>query len=153
MAATSGKLTVTIVEARMNVDLNTFSEMSPYVLIEMRMERHQTEVAEKGGMEPVFNKDIVFDVKYIGDDFTMRLMTKNAVMSDELMGESVIKLSALCHPNFDEWFEVTKDGDKTGSIHFKSVWEPFVDHSQDAALAQKEIELQNMNAMNQQMEN
>ena len=83
--ATSGKLTVTIVEARFTIDLNTFSSMSPYVQIEHRMERHQTTVQEGEGKEPVFNEDFIFDVKYIGDDFHMRILNKS-MMSDGLIG-------------------------------------------------------------------
>ena len=70
------------------------------------MERHQTTVQEGEGKEPVFNEDFVFDVKYIGDDFHMRILSKNTMVSDGLIGQATIKVSALTHPDFDDWFKV-----------------------------------------------
>jgi hypothetical protein len=71
----------------------------------------------------------------------MRIFSKNSMSSDGLIGEATIKVSSLCFPNFDDWFEVSKDGEKTGAIHFKSLWEPKVDHTHDEELARKEAEL------------
>lgn len=122
--ATAGTLIVTVVEARMDVDLNTFSAMDPYVEIEHRMEQHKTDVCNNGGKEPQFNQDFTFDVKYVGDDFTMKLMNKNSMLNDELMGEAVIKVASLCLPGFDDWFEVQVKGKKTGAIRFKGDWQP-----------------------------
>lgn len=68
------------------------------------------------------NQEFTYDVKYIGDDFTMRLMNKNAMMNDELMGEAVIKISALCIPDFDDWFQVSVGGNNAGAIRLKGDW-------------------------------
>jgi len=84
------------------------------------MERFMTKKSSNGGKEPRFDETFVFDVKYVGDDFTMRLMNDGS-----LMAEAIIKVSSLCtNGGMDDWFVVTKDGNKEGHIHFKSTWEP-----------------------------
>jgi len=136
--ATAGKLEVTVVEARVEHDLNTFSSMSPYVMIEHRMERFITKVGD-GGKEPVFGETFTFDVKYIGDDFNMKIMNKNSMSSDDLMGESIIKVSGLCINNgIDDWWVVMKNGKKEGNIHFKSVWTPSDAQTHGAEIGEKD---------------
>jgi len=142
--ATAGKLVVTVVEARVEKDLNTFGDMDPYVEIEHRMERFKTKVVKDGGKEPVFNEVFEYDVKYIGDDFTMRLMNKNSMLNDELMGETIIKISALCLPDFDDWFVVTVKGEKAGAIRFKGDWQPRASQTKESELAAKDDELKQL---------
>lgn len=72
------------------------------------------------GKEPKFNETFTFDVKYIGDDFDMRLMNEGKLMAD-----STIKVSSLCvNGGLDDWWVVKKDGKEEGHIHFVSKWEP-----------------------------
>ncbi len=149
--ATAGKLLVTVVEARVETDLNTFGDMDPYVEIEHRMERFKTKTCTNGGKEPKFNETFEYDVKYIGDDFTMRLMNKNTVMNDELMGEATIKLSSLCIPDFDDWFRVTVKGKDNGAIRFTAIWQPRESQTQAAELAEKDAELERLKQQQMQM--
>jgi len=98
--ATAGKLELTVVEARVEHDQNMFSSMKPVVEIEHRMERHRTKAGS--GKEPKFNETFTFDVKYIGDDFDMRLMNDG-----DLMADATIKVSGLCvNGGMDDWFVV-----------------------------------------------
>ena len=146
--ATTGKLHVTVVEARVETDLNTFGDMDPYVEIEHRMERFKTKTCTNGGKEPKFDETFVYNVKYIGDDFTMRLMNKNTMLNDELMGEAVIKVSSLCIPDFDEWFRVTVSGKDNGAIRFRAVWEPSESQTKSSELAAKDVELEQLQQQN-----
>ena len=141
--ATAGSLEVTVVEARVLTDLNTFSSMKPYVQIEHRMERHMTKVDSDGGKEPKFNETFTFDVKYIGDDFHMRIVNKGGMMSsDEVMAEATIKISGLCvNGGMDDWWEVSKNGKKEGMIHFKSKWTPSDAQTGASELAAKDAQL------------
>ena len=122
--ATAGKLVVTVMEARVFNDLDTFGKMDPYVEIEHRMEKFKTKVAKDQGKDPKFNEIFTYNIKYIGDDFTMRILTKNSIMADELLGEATIKCTALCLPGFDDWFDLTIKGKKSGSIRFSADWQP-----------------------------
>ena len=151
--ATAGKLHVTVVEARVETDLNTFSSMSPYVMIEHRMQRFMTKADSDGGKEPKFNETFVFDVKYIGDDFNMKLMSKNTLSSDSEMGESIIKVSGLCINNgMDDWWAVMKNGKREGNIHFKSVWEPSGAQTHDKEIAEKDSEIARLQQNQQQQQ-
>jgi Ca2+-dependent lipid-binding protein len=61
----------------------------------------------KAGKHPVWTNEYVkIDVKYIGDDMHLEVFDEDAVDSD-LVGETTIKLSALCMGNgIKEWFEI-----------------------------------------------
>ena len=66
--ATNGILSLTIVEARLDRDTETFGEMDPYVVIHNRMQKVRTVTKEEAGKEPIWNETVDLDVKYIGDD-------------------------------------------------------------------------------------
>jgi Ca2+-dependent lipid-binding protein len=53
--ATSGILKITVVEARLTKDSETFGTQDPYVQFENRFEKFKTKVAKDGGKEPQFN--------------------------------------------------------------------------------------------------
>ena len=82
------------------------------------MEKFKTKVASDGGKEPQFGDVFEYNVKYIGDDFTMRIMNKNTIMNDDCLGEATIKISGLCMPGCDDWWKVQYKGRDAGAIRF-----------------------------------
>ena len=105
--ATTGKLTITVVEAKVTHDTNMCSTMDPFVIIEHRHDKFTSKVCKDGGKAPTFGEDFVIDVKYIGDDMTLRIMNKNTFSASDLVGESVIKISGLCvNGGLDDWWNV-----------------------------------------------
>ena len=119
--------------------------MKPYVQIEHRMERHQSKPGS--GKEPKFGETFTFDVKYVGDDFHMRLMNDGKLMAD-----AVIKVSSLCvNGGMDDWWQVNKDGKKEGFIHFTSKWEPSDAQTGASAVAAADGQIAALQAQNQQM--
>jgi Ca2+-dependent lipid-binding protein len=76
-------------------------------MIEHRMQKFKSKVSKDGGKEPKFNETFLFEVKYIGDDFTMKIMNKNMIMNDDTLGEATIKISGLCLPGgMDDWWKL-----------------------------------------------
>lgn len=53
--ATTGTLKLTIVEARLDRDVETFGKMDPYVVVENRMQKFRTKEHTDGGKTPVWN--------------------------------------------------------------------------------------------------
>jgi len=122
--ATSGNLRVEIIEARLTRDTETFSKMDPYCIIETRQQKHRTRTLQGAGKTPSWNQAFDVDVKYIGDDMTIKVMDED-VSSSDLVGESTIKLSSLCvGTGIDEWFPIQYRGKQSGQVHFKSTWRP-----------------------------
>ena len=122
--ATSGTLHLTIVEARLTRDTEMFGEMDPFVQVESRMQKMRTKTIEEAGKTPVWNETVEIDVKYIGDNVTLRIKDEN-VTDVELIGETEIKLSAFCvSGGIDDWWQISYDGKKAGDIHLKGRWEP-----------------------------
>ena len=89
------------------------------------------------------------NVKYVGDDFTMRIMNKNSIMNDDLLGEATIKISGLCLPGgMDDWWKVQLGANDGGAIRFQTEWCPKVSEAEKEAEA-KEAEIE---ALKEQMQ-
>ena len=147
--ATAGRLHVTVLEARLERDTETFGTQDPYVEIEHRMEKFKTKVCSDGGKEPKFGDEFDYNVKYIGDDFTMRIMNKNTIMNDDCLGEATIKISGLCLPGgVDDWWKVHYKGKPAGAIRFKGEWFPRDSQTKETELGEKDDEIA---AMKEQM--
>jgi Ca2+-dependent lipid-binding protein len=101
----TGKLTIQIMEARLERDTATFGKMDVYAFVESRMQRIRTNTMESAGKEPSWPDEmLVIDVKYVGDDMRIALMDENW-SKDDVIGESVVKLSAFCcNGGLDEWY-------------------------------------------------
>lgn len=70
--ATSGKLRVHIVEAKLTRDTETFGKMDPYIIINTRQQRVRTKTAMNQGKTPKWPGEYMdIDVKYIGDDMLL----------------------------------------------------------------------------------
>jgi len=142
--ATSGTLEVTIVEARLERDTETFGTQDPYITIEHRMQKFKSKVCSDGGKEPQFDETFLFEVKYIGDDFTMKIMNKNMVMNDDTLGEATIKISGLCLPGgMDDWWKLHYKGKDGGAIRFKTMWHPKKTEA-ELSLDDKEAEIERL---------
>lgn len=122
--ATSGRLRLTIIEAKLTRDTEMFSKMDPYCKLQTRDQRFKTKVLQGAGKLPKWNETIDIDVKYIGDDLNIEVLDEDVTTSD-LVGSTTIKLSALCmNGGMDEWYDIQYKGKKAGAIHLKGDWKP-----------------------------
>jgi hypothetical protein len=122
--ATSGTLTLEVIEAQLTRDTEFFSKMDPYVTIETRMQKIRTKTLQGAGKTPKWNQSFTIDVKYIGDDINFIVLDEDVTASDEI-GRFVSKLSAFCIPGgLDDWFQITYKGKKSGMIHLKGNFKP-----------------------------
>ena len=120
----SGTLALTVIEARLTRDTETFGKMDPYVKISSRQQQFKTNVKNGAGKTPVWNQTFNIEVKYIGDDLNLEVFDED-VGSDDKIGEASFKLSALCANNgIDEWFTIAFRGKQSGQVHLKSVFKP-----------------------------
>ena len=120
----SGKLALTVVEAKLTRDTETFGKMDPYVKIQTRQQNFKTGTKDGAGKTPVWNETFQIDVKYIGDDVQLQVYDEDPG-SDDQIGVAVIKLSALCANNgIDDWFQIAHRGRGAGQVHLKSKFTP-----------------------------
>ena len=67
----------------------------------------------------------------------IKVFDKDTV-NDDLIGETLIKLDALCVTDgIDNWFQIQSKAKAVGQVHLKSVWHPTSDaaHPADSAVA------------------
>jgi len=122
--ASAGSLALTVIEARLTRDTETFGKMDPYVKISTRMQNFKTAVKDGAGKTPVWNQTFNIDVKYIGDDLKIQVYDEDTG-SDDIVGESTVKLSAFCiQGGIDDWFQIAYKGKQSGQVHLKGVWKP-----------------------------
>ena len=123
--ATSGKLKVNVVEARLERDTEWFGKMDPYCLITHRMQKLRTKENTDGGKTPVWNEMIEIDVKYVGDDIEIAVMDSETLGTDKLIGNIICKASGLTvNGGLDDWWQITHEGKPCGKIHLSCKWEP-----------------------------
>ena len=122
--ATSGSLQLTVVDARLTRDTETFGKMDPYVKIQTRHQNFRTKTKNGAGKTPVWNETFTVDVKYIGDDLTMQVYDEDPG-ADDIVGQACIKLSAFCTPGgIDEWYQIAHNGRSSGQVHIKALFKP-----------------------------
>jgi len=122
--ATTGRLRLTIIEAKLTRDTEIFSKMDPYCKLSTRDQTFKTKVLQGAGKLPKWNETIDIDVKYIGDDLHLEVLDEDVAKSD-LVGSTTIKLSSFCvNGGIDEWYDIQWKGKKSGTIHLKSIWTP-----------------------------
>ena len=106
--------------------------MDPFAILQYREQTFKTKVMQGAGKTPVWNETFEVDVKYIGDNLTLRIMDEDVTTSDTV-GEAVIKLSALCMGGgIDEWFEIQFEGKTAGKVHLKGIFTADSTDSQQA---------------------
>ena len=122
--ATTGRLRLTIIEAKLTRDTEMFSKMDPYCKLQTRDQTFKTKVLQGAGKLPKWNETIDIDVKYVGDDLNIEVLDEDVTTSD-LVGSTNIKLSGLCmNGGMDEWYDIQYKGKKSGAIHLKGDWKP-----------------------------
>ena len=117
---------MTVVEAKLTRDTETFSKMDPYckILIAESEQSFKTETLDGGGKTPVWDETFTFEVKSLTDDLTLVVQEADPVNDDEV-GQIKIKLTELCaDASIDDWFTITYEGESAGQVHLKSTWSP-----------------------------
>jgi len=124
--STTGRLRLTVIEAKLTRDTDFFSKMDPYCIIKSREQTFKTKVMQNAGKMPKWNEIFDINVKYIGDDMSVEVLDEDVTSSDQV-GITNIKLSSLCmNGGIDEWFDLQYKGKKSGSVHLKGDWRPDV---------------------------
>ena len=124
MNQNAGRIRLNVVEGAFTRDTDFFSKMDPYCIIKCREQTFKTKVKQNAGKKPYWDEYFDIEVKYVGDDLTITVLDEDLTSSD-LVAETTIKLTALCHnQGIDDWFGVQYKGKSAGKIHLKSQFFP-----------------------------
>ena len=122
--ATSGKLRLTVIEAKLTRDTDFWSKMDPFCVLNYREQQFKTKVKQNAGKLPKWDETFEIDVKYIGDELYIGVKDEDLTKAD-VIGDGQLKLSALCvNGGLDEWFDIFYKGKNAGKIHLKGEWFP-----------------------------
>lgn len=95
-----GRLTLKILEARLNRDTDWLGKMDCYVVIEHNGQRQQTVVHNEGGKNPVWNYELVFTITGINESMKLTIMDDDPGSHDEIVAECELKSSDLNIPPY-----------------------------------------------------
>ena len=114
----SGKLTLTVIEAKLTRDTEAFGKMDPFVKVTIGAKTVKTKVKEDAGKEPVWNETFEFTVDHKEDDIFLEIHEEDA-FSDDFIGDATFRISALCQDDpessgIQEWFEIKYEGKSAG---------------------------------------
>jgi hypothetical protein len=75
----------------------------------------------------------------------IQVVDENVISSDQIICGTKVKISSLCvNGGLDDWWTLSHDGQKVGSLHLIGQWTP----AADTMIAQKEQEIQQLEAQN-----
>ena len=80
--ATTGSLRIDVIEAKLTRDTEFFSKMDPYTIISTRQQQFRTRTLNGAGKTPKWDQAFDIDVKYVGDDMTIKVMDEDVTASD-----------------------------------------------------------------------
>ena len=124
---TSGRLTITFVEAKLTRDTELVGKMDPYVVLKYREQVLKTKTNKNGGKNPSWNEELELDVKYVGDDCSMTVMDWELLGKDKIIGSAdFVKISSFIinGAGIDDWWAIGHKGKKCGEVRIKCVWKP-----------------------------
>ena len=100
-------------------DKDLFSKMDPYVIFKLDgYQKQKTKVHRSGGKRPVWKDEIEYDVVPGHSDMRVTLKDKDTFKCDDHIGScNVDLLQATKLGKTDLWYELSRKGKKTGSIH------------------------------------
>ena len=85
-------LSLTVVEAELTRDTETFGKMDPFVKFSYGELEFRTTEKTDAGKNPIWNETFQIDVKGLGDNLNLTVMDADR-MSDDVVGEATIALS------------------------------------------------------------
>ena len=92
----SGRLALTVVEAKLLRDCETFGSMDPFVEIKLRDMTVKTETHKSGGKTPKWNQEFSFDVQDGSEEMKFTVFDYEKMKSHDVVCEGTIKMSQLC---------------------------------------------------------
>ena len=124
-STSGGVLFLTVKEARLTRDTETFGKMDPYCKIDINGHVFKTRVHQNGGKNPRWGDQFEIPVSSMNDDIKFHVMDEDVTSSD-FIGMTVLKVSSLTLNNgVNDWFEVTYKAKSAGSVHLQSRFQPY----------------------------
>jgi len=147
---TTGDLAITMIEANLTRDVETFGKMDPYVIFRANGKENRSATIDDAGKTPAWNQSFDVKVTDLAGDFELEVWDAGA-MSDTIIGDTTFKLADLCKEQHTQgWWEIKHKGKSAGKVHVKAIWTPASqakagpDDATLSLLAEKDKEITNL---------
>ena len=122
--ASTGKLTVNVIEGHLLRDTEIFGKMTPLVVIECNGVKFKTKSHKEGGKLPKWNESFEISVHSMDDVVKIRCEDEELITND-LVGETSIRMEKLCaRMGFKGLLPIEFKHAKAGHIHIETKYTP-----------------------------
>ena len=115
----SGNMNLTVVEAELKRDTETFSKMDPYAVLTVKSQKYRTKTLDGAGKKPKWNQSFDIYVASTSDDMVVTVWDED-VTSDDKVGEATVKIHDLITMGSGgAWIDIFWKGKKAGKVMMK----------------------------------
>ena len=119
---TGGKLTITLVEAKLTHDTETFGKMDPYVKMRVHNKYYKTNVAHGKGKSPEWNKRFEIPISNINEKIMFAVLDEDMV-EDDVVGDVTTTVNNIIGRDlkeYDQWVVIYYKKKPAGSVRIKT---------------------------------
>ena len=120
--AISGILKITVINARLDRDVEMMGKMDPYVIIQKGKEKVQTKTHDDAGQVPEWNE--TFEIKIIDSKKLIEFKVRDEqTFADRDIGSTSIRVDKLTEGLvMEKGWPLKFEGEKAGTLNLKSEW-------------------------------
>lgn len=122
--ATSGDLTLTVVDAMLTRNTELIGKMDPWVKIATSTQNFRTKTMRRAGKTPFWNQSFRLSVRDTAEEFSLEVYDEDP-RKDDLIGSARIKFAAVCLPNaIEQMYTITYQGQSAGQVRLRAQFTP-----------------------------
>lgn len=119
-----GTLLLTLIEGKLTRDLDNFTKMDVYAVVELGGRKFQTQVHQEAGKAPKWNKTLEIPIYNASEPIRITVMDKDLTNDDEIGSlslKTIDYLNALKKP--PQWVNIQFEGKTAGQISIQTQYQ------------------------------
>mmetsp|Transcript_3239 Transcript_3239/g.6670 ORF Transcript_3239/g.6670 Transcript_3239/m.6670 type:complete len:329 (+) Transcript_3239:184-1170(+) len=115
-----GRLSLSVIQARLTRDTELFGKMDPYCVIRLGRVKTKTKTHKNGGKFPMWNAEFSINVE-TDDNLILEVWDKDFFKHDDLVGSAELDLRIVLRETntVNDWFDLLYKGKKAGTLRLQ----------------------------------
>ncbi|KAJ1655502.1 hypothetical protein IWQ61_004759 [Dispira simplex] len=124
MESNRGRLQIYVAEGRNLTNRDFFGKQDPFLEFTLGTIKKRTRVDKKGGCNPKWKEDLVFDVPHDVKSLTMRCFDRDVSSNDDIGSSSIDLFRVFEEEEVHSWFKIQRKGKFAGEIYLEFTFTP-----------------------------
>ncbi|KAJ1953568.1 hypothetical protein IWQ62_005964 [Dispira parvispora] len=124
MGSNRGKLEIYVAEGRNLTNRDFFGKQDPFLEFTLDTIKKRTRVDKKGGSNPKWKEDLVFDVPHKVQSLTMRCFDRDVSNNDDIGSSTIDLFRVFEEEELHSWFKIQRKGKFAGEIYLEFTFTP-----------------------------